>query len=234
MNLPEITGPAAALAAGAITSLHCLGMCGPLLCVACSKGGCGADKNAAGAWTAPAYHGGRLVSYAAAGALAGLLGRALAPIFSGWLPHALPWAFALLFAVVALGLDQKLTAPLASSGLWSRQFAAIFKLPPFTRAGMLGLASPLLPCGPLYMVIGVAALSAGPGSGALLVGAFALGTVPLLWLAQAQWFRIQHRFSPVTLDRAKRVFAAAAAVMLVMRGLSSATPFAPHCPLCPQ
>ena len=36
MEMPEITGPMAALMAGLVTSLHCAGMCGPLACAACA------------------------------------------------------------------------------------------------------------------------------------------------------------------------------------------------------
>ncbi|HRJ73665.1 MAG TPA: sulfite exporter TauE/SafE family protein, partial [Terrimicrobiaceae bacterium] len=56
----EIHGPAAACLAGLITSLHCLGMCGPISCAACLRRG--ADLAAAAG-----YHAARVASYALAG-----------------------------------------------------------------------------------------------------------------------------------------------------------------------
>ncbi|PAW77316.1 MAG: hypothetical protein B9S27_08305, partial [Opitutia bacterium Tous-C8FEB] len=67
MDLAAVNSPAAAFAAGLVTSLHCAGMCGPLACALLPV--------RAGAGSAPAvataYHGARLAAYGLLGAVAG-------------------------------------------------------------------------------------------------------------------------------------------------------------------
>ena len=76
--------------AGASSVPHCVGMCGPLAAAACPKG--------AGAAAPLRYQAGRVVSYAALGAIAGALGHTLR-----WgLPGA--WGSALLSWALAAGL----------------------------------------------------------------------------------------------------------------------------------
>ena len=70
----------AAFVAGLVTSLHCVGMCGPLVC-ALVPGGAGAHG---GLSTGGAlYHAGRMVSYGSIGALVGLLGAGPLSFVSG-------------------------------------------------------------------------------------------------------------------------------------------------------
>lgn len=81
----------------------------------------------------------------------------------------------------------------------------------------MGLLTPFLPCGPLYLVF-VAALSAGSAAkGAEALLAFGLGTVPLLWLAQHQFHRIRAKLSPMAMNRLRRGLAFVTAVMLAWR-----------------
>ena len=204
---------AAAFMAGLVTSLHCLGMCGPLACSwAVARG---SD------WTfmrdTALYHGARLGSYALVGALAGALGTA--PL--AWFQHGtgvlLPWLLVLMFAVVGLGLDAWMPKP----ALLSRPMARIrFKamgLGSMARASLIGLATPLLPCGPLYMMFGLAMANGSAARGAEFSTAFGLGTLPLLALGQTQLHRIGIKLSPVALKRLQRGMALLAAVVLAWR-----------------
>ena len=65
----------AILVASLFGSLHCAGMCGPL--VAFAVGGADIQSNSVRVLLHAMYHGGRLVSYALIGAVCGLLGAAL-------------------------------------------------------------------------------------------------------------------------------------------------------------
>ena len=58
-------------------------------------------------------------------------------------------------------------------------------------SAMIGLTSPLLPCGPLYMIYGLALFSGSALKGAEFAIGFGLGTLPLLWFAHSQFMRIQ-------------------------------------------
>ena len=64
--------------------------------------------------------------------------------------------------------------------LAKRLHSVALRLPPHLRASLIGLATPLLPCGWLYAFVAIAAGAGGPLSGALVMVAFWVGTVPAL------------------------------------------------------
>ena len=224
MVAAEITGPAAALAAGFITSLHCVGMCGPLACTACSRAG------GAGSMSATlVYHGSRLVSYTLVGLAAGLIGRRLSDALTGGATSWMTWLFVLFFLAVVVGLDKRVRVPLPKSTMaWLGATSA--RCGARGRAGVLGCFTPLLPCAPLYLVVVAAALSGSAWAGGSIMAAFAFGTVPLLLILQSQFFRLGTRWSPVTMDYLRRGLALVGVVLLLMRGTYSAPS---GCPMCP-
>jgi len=106
--------------------------------------------------------------------------------------------------------------------------------PPALTSAALGLATPLLPCGPLYFLIGLALLSGSAGRGAEFMLAFGLGTVPLLWLAQTQLGRAQRGLSPSWNERLRVGLALTAALVAAWRlrgtlGLGGADPSSMVC-----
>ncbi len=218
MQLPDITSPLAALIAGLVTSIHCVGMCGPLACTFCPRGSARAALT--GLTT---YHGGRLVSYTLIGALLGVLGASAAWLFSGAPTRLLPWAFALFFLLIALGLEKRIPIPAFASRWLGKVHQAGRTLGPVRLGGLLGLATPFLPCGPLYFAAGVALFSGSALRGATLMAAFAVGTIPLLFAVQSQAARLQTRLSPGTLRTVQRTLAFASACLLVWRAIDGAT-----------
>ena len=203
---------AAAFIAGIVTSVHCVGMCGPLSCswAISSKGG-GFMRNTA------LYHAARLLSYSVVGAIAGGVGSVPLGFFQHGAGIVLPWLLVLAFAIVGLGLDAWLPKPrLLSSGLRRVQTAA-FRLKGGVRAGILGFATPLLPCGPLYMMFALAMAGGSSARGSEFALAFGLGTLPLLWLAQTQLHWLGGRLQPATMKRLQRGLALVTAVILAWR-----------------
>ena len=86
------------------------------------------------------------------------------------------------------------------------------------RGGLaLGLATPLLPCTPLYLVLGAALVSGNAARGAEFLAAFALGTVPLLWVTQGGWLWLRGRFGDNGMEYARRALAIATALVLAWR-----------------
>jgi sulfite exporter TauE/SafE len=202
---------AAAFLAGLVTSVHCVGMCGPLSCSWAVKPGEGFARNTA------LYHGGRFLAYALAGAMAGALGVMPLSWFQSGAGMVLPWLMVLAFVLVGIGLDRHLPKPaFLAKPLRAIQLRA-FQMKPGWRAGLLGLATPLLPCGPLYVMLGLAMVNGSAMRGAEFAGAFALGTLPLLWVVQSQMHWIGGKVSPVTLRRAQRGLALVAAVVMAWR-----------------
>jgi sulfite exporter TauE/SafE len=230
-----VTSSVAAFAAGAVTSLHCIGMCGPL--AGAWMRGSGREEDAVACHLA--YHLSRLASYTLVGAVAGGVGQAPFQWMNASPAHWLPWGIVLFFLVVGLGIEHKLPKPQWAARLGSALWAKAGTVPrPLLAAGVGGL-SPLLPCGPLYLMFGVALLTGSPLKGAEFTLAFGIGTVPLLWLAQAQFVRWETRTGSLFLRRwLQRGAALVAAAVISWRLVAgpSFEPASPHkpvtCPMC--
>ncbi len=213
MELAAINSPATAFIAGLVTSLHCAGMCGPLACGLMPVRGERAD----GHTVATAYHGARLASYSVLGLLAGGLGRAPLTWISQSALRWLPWVLVLFFLALALRWDRYLPK-LASLGRLAWKLQAWMRGRSRTEAALaLGLATPLLPCGPLYFLVALALLSGSALRGVEVMLAFGLGTVPLLWLAQSQFHWVRQKLSPLWLNRTRVVLALVTAVTIGWR-----------------
>ena len=171
---PEISGAsfAAMLLVGLSTSPHCLGMCGGILLSVCDR----ADTRARlGADLA--YNAGRMLSYTALGAAFGALGTVLTYTLS-----MKSMLFTMLgLAVALLGLNMWGLLPALPS--FPDETAAACRLPEKLRRQaplIVGLLTGLMPCGAMYAAWLCAMSSGSAGSGAAVMLAFALGTVPLL------------------------------------------------------
>lgn len=137
------------------------------------------------------YNAGRILSYAAAGAIAGALGAASLGL-EGQVPARLILYFFANLMLVALGLYLLgVTRALAFTERFGQKLWRV--LQPLTKrflparkmrqAFPLGLLWGWLPCGLVYSAL-ASALSAGSaGRGALMMLAFGLGTLPNLLLA---------------------------------------------------
>ncbi|MEO8198706.1 MAG: sulfite exporter TauE/SafE family protein [Thermoanaerobaculia bacterium] len=180
-----------AFVAGLLSSGHCFGMCGGIV-GAFSLGRVPAGGAAANRLPGLlAYNAGRILTYAALGALAGALGATI----GGLLPPELARRGARLFAalfLIGLGLfladRPQFLQPIERLGarLWRR-------IEPLSRrlllarnrghAVVLGLLWGFLPCGLVYSMLAMASLAGGPGEGALVMLSFGAGTLPALFAA---------------------------------------------------
>jgi hypothetical protein len=177
--ITELTAPALFIA-GASTSLHCALMCGAINAAQVRSQGPVPLRQ-----TLLLVHGGRVLGYALLGLLAGALGARLAL----WLPETLAGRGLQLLAALALiaagvqhwkkGVRSNFPAK-AGPCHASRKMDLTPFLPPRGRLFAQGLLWALMPCGILYTVVMLAALSASALAGFLLLAAFGLGTVPLM------------------------------------------------------
>jgi hypothetical protein len=180
-------GFAAAFLIGLLGGAHCVGMCGGIV----------------GAFTVQlparqrtwhlhlAYSTGRIVSYAAAGAIMGTIGGA-GLLFGRVLPVQLLLYVLANLMLVGLGLylaglaNQVARLEALGAWLWRRiQPYGAGLLPADTpaKAFALGMLWGWLPCGLVYSVLATAMLSGGAARGAAVMLAFGLGTLPSLMLA---------------------------------------------------
>lgn len=178
-----------AFLAGLLGGVHCVGMCGGIIAAMSWQGGT-AMSTQQSMYFQLAYSTGRIASYTAAGALAGLAGSA-AFLADEILPvqhllYVLTQCVLILMGLYVAGISQGiLWLERAGGGLWRRLQPLLARVMPVRHAGQALLAGALwgwLPCGLVYGIL-VAALAAGSaGSGALLLLAFGLGTLPNLLL----------------------------------------------------
>jgi sulfite exporter TauE/SafE len=213
VELAAINSPATAFVAGLVTSLHCVGMCGPLACAIMPVRGDRADAQT----VSTVYHLARLGGYVTLGALAGGLGAAPLTWFSQSALRWLPWVLVLFFVALAFRWDRYLPRFAAGTRITWRLQTWLRSRSRVEAAAAMGLATPLLPCGPLYFLVALALLSGSALRGVEFMLAFGLGTVPLLWLVQSQFHWVRQKLSPLWLDRTRIALALATALVLGWR-----------------
>ncbi len=171
--------------ASLLGSLHCAGMCGPFVAFAVGQTGDEPSR----VTLHLAYHGGRLVTYALLGAVAGSLGALLdmTSALAGLQPVAMALAGGLM---IVFGMAELLRQfghriahirpPKLLVQTVHRGQRLALALSPTRRALAIGLLTTLLPCGWLYAF---ALTAAGTGNlfyGAVVMAVFWVGTLPVL------------------------------------------------------
>ncbi|WP_350557688.1 sulfite exporter TauE/SafE family protein [Psychrobacter sp. CAL346-MNA-CIBAN-0220] len=173
----------AALLMGFFGSPHCLGMCGGLVAAfGLSMKDVSPAKRRGLIAT---YHLGRLLSYASLGLIAGLIGTTvLAPLMMGNSTPRILLGLVLVFVGMTM-LGAPFLTKLERFGMRFWQVLAplrkkVFPLTTFPRALTAGLLWGFLPCGLVYGALLIAVVGHDPLTGAVLMFAFGLGTVPML------------------------------------------------------
>jgi len=174
----------AALVAGLVSSAHCIGMCGGLSGLfAVNASVRSMHRQVPFALT---YNLGRILSYAVLGVVVASVGsvivRASPQLATG---IRLLSGGVIVLVGLKVAFDIRILNAIEKMGgtMWSRIAPAARSLVPVTslpRALGLGLLWGWLPCGLVYSVLLMAATSAEPASGALVMAAFGIGTMPAM------------------------------------------------------
>jgi sulfite exporter TauE/SafE len=200
-------------------SLHCAGMCGPIV-LAMPAVGPNLVTQVAGRL---AYNGGRLVTYGLLGVIFGFVGEMLSMV------GVQRWVSVGAGALILLGL---FAWPLrGSTALIARPVArlksALGSLLKHRSIGshfLFGGLNGLLPCGLVYVACAAAAATGSILSGVQFMLVFGLGTVPMMFgLGLAGRFlhaRLQGR-----VQRVIPVALGVMAVLLILRGMSLGIPY---------
>lgn len=202
----------AGLALGAVGSAHCVAMCGPLV-LALARGG---------PLRGLLYHAGRILTYAAFGALAGQAGYRIAMAGLG---RPLAIVAGVVLIALALGRLPLGSAPVvrgwtalaaragSAAARWSRghQTAGPF---------IAGAANGLLPCGLVYAAITAAAALGDSVSAVVFMSAFGAATVPALAVLSFSARRAPERVQGVV-RRATPLVLGGVAALLIIRGLGA-------------
>ncbi|GGH77312.1 hypothetical protein HNQ91_004152 [Filimonas zeae] len=207
---------------GCMSSLHCVGMCGPLvlaLPVQTLRGG----RKIAGVLL---YNGGRIASYSMLGVIAAFTGRQLfVPQWQHWLAII---AGTVILAVVVLqrmhgfavripGVSRFYSAVYGVIGrnLQRRALSTLF---------VTGMANGLLPCGLVWIALTAAFTAGSFAGGVLFMVCYGLGTVPLMaalaFFGLTASLSLRNAFKKIT-----PVLAVMAGVLLLLRGFNVSIPF---------
>lgn len=190
-------------------SLHCVGMCGPLV---------GLHGGARSLRLALIHALGRLTTYALLGGIAGLVGQAVdlagrmatvqhvASIVAG----GVIVAWGLRSIALAMGW---LTERATRNTLFTRGLTQIRSKRAASRAWLVGVLTGFLPCGWLWAFVVSAAGTASPWTGAAVMFLFWLGTVPAMTGVLT--------FAGPVIERVRRKLPVISATVMIALGLAT-------------
>ncbi|MGA3244334.1 MAG: sulfite exporter TauE/SafE family protein [Bacteroidota bacterium] len=212
----------AGFAFGFLGSLHCIGMCGPIV-LALPVGNQGMWRYTLGRVL---YNLGRVVTYSLMGGIIGLVGAGLSLAFLQQNISIIAGAAILLAFVLQRISHVALPSPLPSGSVLLKlqaKIASLLKessLPPLF---LLGMLNGLLPCGFVYLAITTAAVTADVSRGMIFMAGFGLGTMP----AMVGFSFSPQLVSPGLRSKISRVlpaFTLLIGVLLILRGLNLGIP----------
>lgn len=211
-----------ALLLGAAGSLHCVGMCGPIV-LALPRGNQPGFRKFSGLFL---YNTGRAVTYALLGSLSGLAGSAL--LWAGGQQTLSVVAGVIILAgLIASYAGEKMKLPGFIQAGYNKVRSVLGKLLASKNKSSLfiiGLMNGLLPCGLVYAALAGAAATGSWWQGALFGLIFGLGTIPALMALGMASSRINEKFR-TRLRKAVPVFITAMALLLIVRGMGLGIPY---------
>lgn len=195
---------------GFVGSLHCVGMCGPIMITFVGP--------RQSSFTFLFYHVGRIFSYMLLGLMLGLLGASLHWFqFQQWVTILL--GIALLVIYLIPKVRNRVEAWYFQSALYRYvQRAMASNLSLRKRWFLSGMANGFLPCGLTYVAAAGAVAVGGWQEGLLFMLAFGLGTVPALAVVAASGHLAGRRFKQY-LPKAVPFIAILSGGLLLLRGL---------------
>lgn len=172
---------------GLLSSLHCIGMCGPIALALPVHHFTFTKKTA----YIIAYHGGRIAMYGILGFLFGTLGKGL---FIAGFQQNLSIILGVLLIIGVIFFKKINRSPfLGTNGVYFIRlkwyFSKFLKKKTFPSFVMIGLLNGLLPCAMIYMALFGALSTQGSWQGAEFMIWYGLGTMPLLTvvIGVSQW-----------------------------------------------
>lgn len=165
---------------GLLGSIHCVGMCGPLMFSIPNSTGSSLGR----VTNLLLYQFGRLLTYGLLGLFLGAIGagshlqgwQQYLSVFTGifLIGMAIYHVFGRHIPTISLGQQKLLTPLLQKMGYWIQRPGGHF---------MVGLLNGLLPCGMVYMALATALNTNSSTNGFLFMLMFGAGTLPLLLTA---------------------------------------------------
>lgn len=211
----------AAITLGLIGSMHCIGMCGPLILavpgIASTRWRFIVEKTI--------YTFGKALIYGIMGTIIGFVGKRFMMNFQQDFSIILGVAILITVAIpFALKSEPKKYSPLNYLYVFIKQiFSSLMKKRGNLSLFVMGMLNGLLPCGLVYTALIGAAVVADVWQSALFMVVFGLGTMPALLVVALTGEMISVKFRSL-LTRAIPLFSIVLAVILILRGMNLGIP----------
>lgn len=205
---------------GLFGSVHCIGMCGPLMLAVPVN----SQVKWLILWDKLLYQIGRTISYVILGVIVGLIGRQL------WMANLLNGISIVSGILIILAaLSKLLKASLRGPGFTAKLAMPINRLLAYAlkqRSGhlLIGMLNGLLPCGFVYLALIGAVNTAAVQASAAFMFWFGIGTMPLLYIATVSAGFVNKGFR-AKLNKIAPCFMLALGIWFIVRGLALNIPY---------
>jgi len=213
---------------GLIGSVHCIGMCGPLVMALPISQQTNFQK-----WQSILlYHAGKITSYAVLGILLGMFGSQL-PLYGVQENLSIVMGSIMLLYVIYIFVIKSQLAPkfLKFNLLYTfivKKMGYLFKSKNRAVFYFIGILNGLLPCGMIYVALTSALATQNILQGGLIMTFFGIGTMPALIMVAigGQYFSMAIRKN---LQNLLPVFIFSMGILLILRGMNLGIPYlSPH------
>ena len=217
-----MTAAFAGLVLGFFGSLHCIGMCGPLVIAMPADMG-GHVRFVAGRLS---YNLGRVMTYMGIGGLLGLAGGSIPMPEVQRAISVMAGVFVVVAALLPYigGAAVRIASLDRIGGFVSRRISRMMSNSSFPAMFGLGLLNGLLPCGFVYLGLAGALASGSAADGMIFMGAFGTGTVPAMFGVSLFPRLVSSEFRQKAL-RVLPVFTLLVGLILILRGLNLGIPY---------
>ncbi len=211
----------AAISLGLLGSMHCIGMCGPLVLAVP-----GASQTRIGFIVERiVYNTGRAVTYGIMGAVLGVVGKGILVNVQQDI-SIIVGVLILVTVALPFGLRSQMEkySPLKYAyGFVKRQFGVMIRKRGITALFILGMLNGLLPCGLVYTALLGATAVADVWGSALFMIVFGLGTIPALVAVSLTGKLISVKYRSM-LTKAIPALSVLLALILILRGMNLGIP----------
>jgi len=206
---------------GLLGSLHCIGMCGPIVLALPLAG----DSKFKLILSRLLYNFGRVITYSFFGFVFGLIGdriklfglqQIISIVLGGLI--ILRLVIPPKYSFIKLRVLQNMLLK------FKKNFSSAFGKNSFTSLFVIGILNGFLPCGFVYVGIAGAIATGGALEGAAFMALFGLGTVPIMFAASL-FSSILSIKTQLNFRKAIPVFSFLIGVLFILRGLNLGIPY---------